>query len=106
MTTSPAECPVGVDYSERVEGSVHGLRGGGEVDQDGEAEVGQQAAEAGVDQCPQPGQLGAPLAGLRRLRLGRQLSLADNGGHLRDGGLGEGGGEKLVIEIPDRWSHC
>ena len=59
-----------------------------------------------MDQCPQPGQLGAPLAGLGRLRLGRQLRLADNGGHLREGGLGEGGGEKLVIEIPERWSHC
>ena len=59
-----------------------------------------------MDQCPQPGQLGAPLAGLRRLCLGRQLRLADNEGHFGEGGLGEGGREKLVIEIPERWSHC
>ena len=49
--------------------------------------------------------MAAPLGGLRRLRLGRLLLLTDNGGHFGDGGLREGGGEKLVIEIPDRWSH-
>ena len=53
---SPSECSVSVDNAERIKRSVHDLRRRGEIDDDGETEVGdQQSNSPGHDISPQWG---------------------------------------------------